>query len=44
MFRCLKPFNERKSAALSGNAIAASLNQKFAAIQDSFIAVFPLRR
>ncbi len=41
VFVMLKPFNERKSAALSGNAIAASLNQKFAAIQDSFIAVFP---
>ena len=41
VFVMLKPFNERKSAALSGDAIAASLNQKFAAIQDAFIAVFP---
>ncbi len=41
VFVTLKPFDERKSAELSGNAIAASLNQKFAAIQDSFIAVFP---
>ncbi|SSW64673.1 efflux RND transporter permease subunit [Achromobacter agilis] len=41
VFVTLKPFDERKSAALSGNAISASLNQKFAAIQDSFIAVFP---
>jgi len=41
VFVMLKPFNERKNAALSGDAIAASLNQKFAAIQDSFIAVFP---
>ncbi|WP_447922091.1 efflux RND transporter permease subunit [Achromobacter aegrifaciens] len=41
VFVTLKPFNERKGAALSGNAIAGSLNQKFAAIQDSFIAVFP---
>ncbi|MGY6268747.1 efflux RND transporter permease subunit [Achromobacter denitrificans] len=41
VFVMLKPFGERKGAALSGNAIAASLNQKFAAIQDSFIAVFP---
>ena len=40
----LKPFNERKGAALSSNAIAGSLNQKFAAIQDAFIAVFPPRR
>ena len=41
VFVMLKPFNERKGAALSGNAIAGSLNQKFAAIQDAFIAVFP---
>ena len=44
VFVMLKPFNERKGAALSGNAIAGSLNQKFAAIQDAFIAVFPPRR
>ena len=43
VFVMLKPFNERKGAALSGNAIAGSLNQKFAAIQDAFIAVFPPR-
>ncbi|MGE8701283.1 MAG: efflux RND transporter permease subunit, partial [Achromobacter sp.] len=41
VFVTLKPFGERNNAELSGNAIAASLNQKFAAIQDSFIAVFP---
>ncbi|MGB3437044.1 efflux RND transporter permease subunit [Achromobacter sp.] len=41
VFVTLKPFKERKDAALSGNAISGSLNQKFAAIQDSFIAVFP---
>ncbi|OXC89330.1 multidrug efflux RND transporter permease subunit, partial [Achromobacter sp. KAs 3-5] len=41
VFVTLKPFDERRGAELSGNAIAASLNQKFAAIQDSFIAVFP---
>ncbi|MGN6456360.1 MAG: efflux RND transporter permease subunit, partial [Achromobacter mucicolens] len=41
VFVTLKPFGERHGAELSGNAIAASLNQKFAAIQDSFIAVFP---
>jgi len=41
VFVTLKPFAERKSAALSGDAISASLNQKFASIQDSFIAVFP---
>lgn len=41
VFVTLKPFDERKGAALSGNAIAASLNQKFGAIQQAFIAVFP---
>ena len=41
VFVALKPFDERKGAALSGNAIAASLNQKFGAIQQAFIAVFP---
>jgi multidrug efflux pump len=37
----LKPFDERKGASLSGNAIAADLNKKFAAVKGSFIAVFP---
>ncbi|AOF81240.1 RND transporter, hydrophobe/amphiphile efflux-1 family protein [Methyloversatilis sp. RAC08] len=41
VFATLKPFDERKSADLSAGAIAASLNQKFAAIQDAYIAVFP---
>ncbi|WP_454766674.1 efflux RND transporter permease subunit [Cupriavidus campinensis] len=41
VFATLKPFEERKSKDLSGNAIAADLNQKYAAIQDAFIAVFP---
>jgi multidrug efflux pump len=41
VFAMLKPFPERKSADLSGGAIAGQLNQKFAAIQDAFIAVFP---
>ncbi|OZI71917.1 efflux RND transporter permease subunit [Bordetella genomosp. 12] len=41
VFVTLKPFAERKTAALSGNAIADSLNQKFGAIKDSFVAVFP---
>jgi len=41
VFATLKPFEERKSKELSGNAIAADLNQKYAAIQDAFIAVFP---
>ncbi|OCJ15094.1 multidrug efflux RND transporter permease subunit [Rhizobium sp. AC44/96] len=41
VFVTLKDFEERKSPALSGGAIAMSLNQKFAAIQDAFIAMFP---
>jgi multidrug efflux pump len=41
VFVTLKPFNERRTKELSGNAIAASLNQKLASIKDAFIAVFP---
>ncbi|MDW3689327.1 efflux RND transporter permease subunit, partial [Cupriavidus sp. CV2] len=41
VFVSLKPFEERKTKELSGNAIAAQLNGKYAAIQDAFIAVFP---
>jgi len=41
VFVTLKPFEERKSAALSANGIAASLNQEFGAIQEAFIAIFP---
>ena len=41
VFVALKPFEERKAKRLSGPAIAASLNQKFAEIQDAFVAVFP---
>ncbi|WP_439536125.1 efflux RND transporter permease subunit [Methyloversatilis sp.] len=41
VFATLKPFDERKSDDLSAGAIAASLNRKFAAIQDAYIAVFP---
>ncbi|MBO1114281.1 efflux RND transporter permease subunit [Bordetella petrii] len=41
VFVTLKPFEERHSAALSGNAITGSLNAKFAGIKDAFIAVFP---
>ena len=35
VFVTLKPFEERKSADLSGGAIAMQLNQKFGAIQDA---------
>jgi len=41
VFFCLKPFEERESAELSGPAIAAALNQKFGAIQDAFILTVP---
>jgi len=41
VFMGLKSFEERKDKSLSGNAIALSLNQKFAGIQDAFIAMFP---
>ena len=39
VFFPLKDFDERKG--LSAGAIAGALNQKFAAIQDAYIAVFP---
>ena len=41
VFATLKPFAQRRSADLSAGAIAGALNQKYAAIQEAFIAVFP---
>src|SRR6185503_1957909 len=41
VFFCLKPFEERKSANLSGLAIAGALNQQFASIQDAFVLTVP---
>jgi hydrophobe/amphiphile efflux-1 (HAE1) family protein len=41
VFVALKPFEERKSPELSGNAIAADLQREFAGIQDAFVAIFP---
>ncbi|MFZ0855104.1 MAG: efflux RND transporter permease subunit, partial [Hyphomicrobiaceae bacterium] len=41
VFSTLKPFEERKTPELSAGAIAMSLNQKYGAIQDAFIAMFP---
>jgi multidrug efflux pump len=41
VFATLTPFEERKSPALSGGAIAGSLNRQFASIQDAFIVIFP---
>jgi multidrug efflux pump len=41
VFVALKPFEERRSKELSGNAIAASLGKKFGSIKEAFTAVFP---
>ena len=41
VFFRLKAFEERKGKALSGPAIAQSLNQQLAGIQDAYIGVFP---
>jgi multidrug efflux pump len=41
VFVTLKPFEERKSKDLAAGAIAMALNQKYAKLQDAFIAVFP---
>ncbi len=41
VFVALDSFEARKSPELSANAIAGALNQKFASIQDAFIAIFP---
>ena len=41
VFVTLKPFEERRNASLSAGAITAALQQKYAAIQDAYIAIFP---
>jgi hydrophobe/amphiphile efflux-1 (HAE1) family protein len=41
VFFSLKDFDERTTPETYGPAIAGALNQKFAAIEDAFIAVFP---
>ena len=41
VFVTLEPFEERESPELSGGALAMQLNQKFGAIEDAFIAMFP---
>lgn len=41
VFVTLKPFEERRSPALSAGAITGALNQKFAAIEGAFMAIFP---
>lgn len=41
VFVTLKPFEERETADLTGFAIAGKLQQKFGAMDDAFIAIFP---
>ncbi|MCL1101289.1 efflux RND transporter permease subunit [Shewanella saliphila] len=41
LFTPLDDFADRKDPSLSAGAIAAALNQKFAAIDGAFIAIFP---
>ncbi|WP_017461603.1 efflux RND transporter permease subunit [Dyella ginsengisoli] len=41
VFVTLKPFDQRRDPSLSAGAIAGALNQKFASIQDAYIAIFP---
>lgn len=41
VFAVLDDFDKRKTPELSGGAIAMALNQKFAGIQDAYIAMFP---
>jgi multidrug efflux pump len=41
VFATLAPFDQRRDLSLSGAAIAQQLNQKYAAIEDAFIVMFP---
>src|SRR5208282_5307231 len=41
VFFTLKPFEERRSADLSGPAIAAALNAKFSSIQEAYVLTVP---
>src|SRR5262249_37057758 len=41
VFVALKPFEERRSPELSGQAIARQLQMEFAQIEDAYIAIFP---
>ncbi len=41
LFTPLESFDKRQSPALSAGAIAADLNQKFAAIKGAYVAIFP---
>ncbi|BAE50679.1 efflux RND transporter permease subunit [Paramagnetospirillum magneticum] len=41
VFVTLKPFEERRSAELSGFAISQKLQMKYLGVKDAFIAIFP---
>src|SRR5215203_5090465 len=41
VFVALKPFDQRKTKSLSGQAMAQQLQQQFGEIQDAFVAIFP---
>ena len=41
VFVTLKPFEERKTADLSGSAISHRLQKQYNGVQDAFIAIFP---
>lgn len=41
VFVTLKPFDERRDPSLSAGAITAALTQKYSAMQDAYIAIFP---
>jgi len=41
VFFCLDPFEDRRTKALSGPAIATALNQKFGSIQEAFVLTVP---
>lgn len=41
VFISLKPFKERRSAALSANAIAQTLNMQFSQVKEAFMMVLP---
>lgn len=41
VFVTLDDFDERTDPSLSGGAIAQSLQQKFAGVEDAFVAIFP---
>jgi gold/copper resistance efflux pump len=41
MFAMLKPFDERVAAGLTADRIAGSLNQKYTALRDGFVGIFP---